>query len=535
MSHASENAALYGSPSAEADSGDAASSSKAQWSLLATISDLGLVCIDVTGGLVELDTIAARHHRVDPMRPRRLAIDAWLALFSEADQLCIHMLVRSELRSDRTDCVIARLRWSAEGEPPTLELSLRADPASGDVLVVCRDVTTAHGLEEMRRHRIAGERASRAKSEFMSQVSHELRTPLNSILGFAQLMAMDAEQPLPARQRERLEKLQHSSSRLLSLVDQLLQIGKIEQGKLSLRPRSVNLHSLVRRCVDALAPTAGQSCIRVDVAVDSAQGATAHADPDAVEQVLVNLLSNGIKYNRQGGKLTIRCDVGDDVQVTVDDTGHGLSPSQIAHLFEPFNRLDAARTGIPGAGLGLVICRKLVEAMHGALQVWSEVGVGSRFRVTLPRARSVPAEACETLPIDIPSQWATGDLFRVLYVEDDEVNVVLMDQVFATQPDWTLSIATTGAAGLMEAIRQSPDFILLDLGLPDMTGWEVRKRLKLDRRTRDIPVIAVSADAMPANRRRARVSGFEDYWTKPLDLPATIEKLKALCNLVRER
>lgn len=529
------NAAPSGPGALEAPCSQQPSNSKSHWHLLASISDLGSLRINLADGIVHLDAVAARHHCLTPSDGFALALDSWLANFSEADQLRIRSLVQSDLQPNSTECAIVRLRWSTEGEPPTLELSFRLSRESGSVLAVCRDVTTALGMEEVRRHRIAGERASRAKSEFMSQVSHELRTPLNSILGFAQLMTMDVEQPLSGKQRERLQMLQHSSLRLLALVDQLLQIGKIEQGKLNLRLRSVNVHSLLRRCVDALAPMAAERSIAVEIVPNGSKAAAVRADPDALEQVLINLLSNGIKYNRKGGRLKIGYEVADEGRVTVEDTGNGLTASQIARLFEPFNRLDAARTNIQGAGLGLVISRKLVEEMHGTLQVWSEIGVGSRFRVTLPRARSVRTEDFETLPLDMPSQWSTGEQFRVLYIEDDEVNVVLMDQLFATQPDWVLIVAMTGSAGITEAVRQLPDFILLDLGLPDMTGWEVQKRLKQDRRTRDIPVIAVSADAMAANQRRGRVLGFSDYWTKPLDLSVTIDKLKALCAVVRRR
>ncbi len=535
MSQAMDDTIRGMTPPAQAPAPDLPLDPKSHWSLLASISDLGWIRINLAEATATLDARAARHHRLPQPAGAVLTTDAWSSRFAEADQLRVRALVQAELKAGRTVCAIVRLRWSTAGEPPTLELSFRYEPETGVVVGVCRDVTTAHGLEEVRRHRIAGERTSRAKSEFMSQVSHELRTPLNSILGFAQLMAMEVEQPLSSKQRERLQMLQHSGLRLLGLVDQLLQIGKIEQGKLNLRPRSVRILPLVRRCVDALAPMAQEHgvCVHVDVGVVHA--VSVRADPDALEQVIINLLSNGIKYNRRGGRLTIRYEASDDGHLIVDDTGRGLTVSQIARLFEPFNRLDAAHSGIQGAGLGLVISRRLVEEMRGSLTVWSEVGVGSRFRVTLPRARNVRGGDCETLPLDTPSQWSTGDQFRVLYIEDDDVNVVLVDQLFATQPEWQLSVAMSGVAGVAEAIRLQPDFILLDLGLPDITGWEVHKRLKLDHRTRDIPVVALSADAMPANQRRGRASGFTDYWTKPLDLPATIDKLKALCNMVRRR
>jgi CheY-like chemotaxis protein len=415
--------------------------------------------------------------------------------------------------------------------PATLEYSFRVDSDSRQIVGTCRDVTAAQNIEEVRRQRIAAERASLAKSEFMSQVSHELRTPLNAILGFAQLMAMDNDEPLVGKQQERLQILHQSGLRLLSLVDQLLQIGKIEQGKVSLRSRAVNVYSLVRRCIDALAPMAAERDVAIQVDVAGSDTAAVRADSNALEQVLVNLLSNAIKYNRHGGRVTLRYRAEDDGEITVDDTGPGLTASQMARLFEPFNRLDAARGNVQGTGLGLVISRQLVEAMGGTMQAWSEVGKGSRFRVTLPRARSTRAKDVETLPLDMPSQWAGDEQFRVLYIEDDEVNLVLMDQLFAAQADWTLTVAMTGAAGLTEAVRQRPDVILLDLNLPDMAGQEVLQRLRLDRRTRDIPVVAVSADAMPASVRRSRGLGFVDYWTKPLDLRVTASRLKGLASM----
>ena len=511
------------------------SGAAAHWTLLASIANLGVLRIDLVNGLVMLDATAAIHHGLARDAGCIVAIEFWLSLFSEADQRRAHSLVHSSLQADRTERATVRLHWSTEGEPATLELALRLDSNSGHVVGVCRDVTDAQSLEDLRRRRDAAERSSQAKSEFMSQVSHELRTPLNSILGFAQLMEMDVDQPISGKQQERLRVLQRSGSRLLALVDQLLQIGKIEQGKLNLQLRPVCVRALVCRCVDAMAPMAEERDVAIAIDVGDDESAAVRADSNALEQVLINLLSNGIKYNRQGGRLTVKYRNEGVGEITVDDTGHGLTGTQIARLFEPFNRLDAPRSGIQGTGLGLTISRQLVEAMRGTLQVCSEVGVGSRFKVALPRARSTRAKDAETIPLDMPSQWATVDGFRVLYIEDDDVNVVLMDQLFATQPAWSLTVAMTGQAGLVEVVRQQPDLVLLDMTLPDMTGWEVRKCLKSDRRTRGIPVIAVSADAMPENQRRSRSSGFADYWTKPLDLPATIRKLKALCAMVSRR
>jgi CheY-like chemotaxis protein/two-component sensor histidine kinase len=364
----------------------------------------------------------------------------------------------------------------------------------------------------------------------MSQVSHELRTPLNSILGFAQLMAMDTDHPLGEAQQKRLQELHHSGQRLLTLVDQLLQIGRIEQGKAHLKPRPVNVRSLVRRCVDAMIPMAEERDVSLEIDIAGDGSASVRADSQALEQILVNLLSNAIKYNHRGGKVVIRFRALEFGAITVEDYGPGLTSSQVARLFEPFNRLGAQNADIQGTGLGLVISRRLVESMRGVLDVWSEPGVGSRFRVALPRARASRNKDYDTLALGMPSQWTSESIFRVLYIEDDDANIVLLDQAFSMQSGWSLNVAMTGAAGIVEAVRHQPDLILLDLMLPDMTGWEVLKRLRQDRRTQDIPVIAVSADAMTSTFRRSRPTGLLDYWTKPLDLREAIGQLKSLCN-----
>ena len=495
---------------------------------VAALSDLGTLRIDLVRREVLLDAAAATQHGLSSASAQGMALESWLSLFPRADCARMHALVTSALQPDRTDSLRVGVPWSTADASSTLEFSFRVDLDSGHVVGACKDVTAVEKLEEARQLRTAAERASQAKSEFMSQVSHELRTPLNAILGFTQLMAMDLDEPPSSKQHQRLQVLYQSGLRLLALVDQLLQIGKIEQGKLDLHPRAVNVYALARRCVDSLTPMAAEKDVSIEIDIPSADIASVRADEHALEQVLTNLLSNGIKYNRRGGRVSLRYRMLEAGEITVADTGPGLTPTQISRLFEPFNRLGAARSDVPGTGLGLVISRQLVEAMGGRLQVWSEVGVGSRFRIELARARGTRARENPTLPIDMPSQWAHGEMFRVLYIEDDDVNVMLVEQLFATQPDWSLGIATNGASGIAEAVRQRPDLILLDLNLPDMDGRDVLKRLRLDRRTRDIPVVAVSADAMPAHLRRSRSQGFEDYWIKPLNLSETVAKLKSL-------
>jgi signal transduction histidine kinase/ActR/RegA family two-component response regulator len=489
------------------------------------ITGLGTLRICLRRGLVRLDPAAARQLGIETYDEQVLSLAHWLSLFSEGDRLRLRSVVHSHTSPGSVNSLKADLTLSANGTPTTLELTFSADVGTGQLVGACRDVNVAQNLEEAHRQRMTAERENQAKSEFMSQVSHEMRTPLNAILGFAQLMAMDTELPLTGKQQERLRVLHQSGLRLLALVDQLLQIGKIEQGKMPLRIRPVNVFALARRCADALSPMAAERDVAIEINVANQDVASVRADPNALEQVLTNLLSNGIKYNRMGGRVVLGFGSAEAGEITVHDTGPGLTSSQIAHLFEPFNRLNAERSRVQGTGLGLVISRRLVELMDGMLDVRSEPGMGSRFRVTLPLARSTRDKSESALPVEMPAQWHTDEPFNVLYIEDDEVNIVLMEQLFATQPDWRLCCARTGEEGLVEAVQQDPHVILLDLHLPDMAGREVLKRLKCDSRTRDVPVVAVSADA---NVRNSRATGFEDYWVKPLDLAATISKLKRL-------
>ncbi len=241
---------------------------------------------------------------------------------------------------------------------------------------------------------------------------------------------------------------------------------------------------------------------------------------------MVNLVSNAIKYNRPSGQVRLTYSSSEGGAISVEDTGRGLSDSEMGRLFEPFNRLGAQHSKVPGHGLGLAITRKLVEAMDGELRVQSTPGVGSIFSVHLPIASASKFDATETLPLDLPSAWDAQELHKVLYVEDDEVNTLLMEQIFATQPSWSLSTVATGTEALQSAAREGPRLILLDLNLPDMTGFEVFRRLQADPRTKHIPCIAVSADAMPAQVRKTLAEGFDDHWAKPLDLPLVLRKLK---------
>jgi signal transduction histidine kinase/CheY-like chemotaxis protein len=498
------------------------------WEMASVATGLGTLTFDVSRQLLHLDIAAAEQHGVPVPSRDGMTLDEWVALFVEEDRLKVHALISSGVHPDQTESITLRLPGPSGTPVRLLELALRSTADGLRFIGACRDVTQERSLEEMRRKKLAAEKANKSKSEFMSHVSHELRTPLNGILGFAQLMAMDSVSPLPAEQSKRLEVLTYSARRLLTLIDKLLEISKIERGKHTLRPRPINVFAIINACIAQVQPMADARGIAISVELHPDDASAVHADGGALEQVLINLLSNAVKYNRPQGKVRVRYVANEMGTIIVDDTGRGMSDTEVGRLFEPFNRLSATHSKVPGHGLGLVISRQLVESMHGELLVTSKQGVGSRFAVQLPLAADAPADVTTSLPLDLPSQWATGRHYNVLYIEDDEVNTILMEQVFMTQPEWTLITAGTGAEGIAAAVRQRPEVVLLDMNLPDMTGQEVFKRLRADPRTRQIPCVAVSADALPAHVRRTLAAGFDDYWSKPLELTTVISRLKVL-------
>lgn len=490
---------------------------------------LAVAEFDPAAGAVLLDSACCDQFGIE-RRSATLTHSQWLDLFEPSDRLILATAMGTELDDEATEHLLIQARRSAEGPIATLDASLRRLRGSNRLIIVLRDVTSELSQQEMRHQKLAAERANQAKTDFMAQVSHELRTPLNAILGFAQMMATDVNHPLHPAQRERLEVLLNSGGRLLGLIDQLLQIGRIEHRGKALERIPIAVRDAITHCVNELHPMAMERDISVELDIGTTARSAVLADSAALAQVLSNLVSNAIKYNRPGGRVRIRYREQLDGELTVDDTGPGMSDSELGHLFEPFNRLSATTSKVHGTGLGLVITRELVQAMGGRLEVWSEKGRGSRFRVHLPLAAESPASHHPANAEPVPSRWDTGERACVLYIEDDEVNALLMQQIFDTQPDWELIVETTGARGVDVAIHRLPAVILLDMNLPDMRGDEILKALKGHPATKGIPCVAVSADAMPEHVRRALDQGAHDYWTKPLDLRKTIGMLKKLLS-----
>ena len=387
---------------------------------------------------------------------------------------------------------------------------------------IATDITERKRSEQaMSIARREAERANRAKSDFLSRMSHDLRTPLNAVLGFAQLLDMDN---LTADQRESVAQILEAGRHLLDLMNEVLDISRIESGNLSLSPEPVAVAEIVDQVAKLIRPLGSPKKIEVVVAPSAAQERYVQADRQRLNQILLNLMSNAIKYNRQGGRITVSCDDTEDgrVRINVTDTGAGIRPEKLALLFTPFERLGAEQTGVEGTGLGLALSRGLAEAMGGKLGVHSEIDRGSTFWVELSRA----AAAADDLPRDMraPVQRSVESISgTILYIEDNVSNVRLVERLLKQRrPRIRLLHACDGAVGIDMALEHKPDLIFLDLHLPDTPGDEVLRRLWENTRTRDIPVAVLSADATLSQSRRLIAIGAKAYLTKPLDVSKTL-------------
>lgn len=368
----------------------------------------------------------------------------------------------------------------------------------------------------------AAERASRAKSEFLSRMSHELRTPLNAVIGFAQLLRMDKQAPLNEGQARKAELIERSGAHLLAVISDVLDLSRIEAGDMPISVEPVHVETAVQDVLAMVGDAAHLAQVElVPPLIEMVPPVL--ADRVRLRQVLVNLISNAVKYNRKGGTVRVRVwQDGPHVALQVSDTGMGLSPDQQAHLFEPFNRLGAERTSIDGTGIGLVIVQRLISLMGGTLSVSSQVGVGTTFTVVLQASdEDRPSDHAPLVDVHDVSGAA-----KLLYVEDNEVNVTLVRQILALRPEWKLTVANSGAQALQAVSRDRPDLLILDMHLGDMTGFDLVDLLDADPATRGIPKVALSADAMPDRIHAAKERGFLAYITKPLNVAQLLQCLE---------
>ena len=412
------------------------------------------------------------------------------------------------------------------------------------VFAAARDVTERKRLDQVLREqnidlessKSVAEKANLAKSDFLSKMSHELRTPLNAILGFAQLMQSDSPQPT-AGQKASIDQILQAGWYLLELINEILDLAVIESGRLTVSLEPVPLADVMLECQDMVAPQALKRGVTMTFPKYDAP-LIVNADRTRLKQVLINLLSNAVKYNRMGGTVTVDCTVPgtERVRITVTDTGAGLAPDKLAHLFQPFNRLGQEAGGEEGTGIGLVVSKRLVELMDGVIGVESTVGMGSVFWIELLSTAAVesdggPAEPSERRQPALPNG---ARLRTLLCVEDDPANLKLVAQLIARRPELRLLTAGDANLGIEIARTSLPDVILMDINLPGISGVEALKVLREDPATAHIPVVALSANAMPRDIEMGLGLGFFRYLTKPIKAEHFMDTLNAALDVAEE-
>jgi len=385
---------------------------------------------------------------------------------------------------------------------------------------------TSRMLESREAQRLAAQReaqrANEAKTGFLSRMSHELRTPLTAVLGFAELLDMD---DLTDEQRDSVRHITVAGRHLLMLINEVLDISRIESGDLAVSVEPVELGEVMASALALMRPMAEERGIRLPEACG--QGVFVRADRQRTTQVLLNLLSNAVKYNRPSGDIHVTCEVVDGtVRISVTDTGMGISPELLPRVFAAFDRLGAEQTGVEGTGVGLLLSKGLVEAMEGRLTLESVAGVGSTFTVELPQARQPAQPAVSPQPAPVAGTQEVR-VVKVLYVEDNAANLDLVARFLQQMSGVELITTMQGSLAFDLARLHKPNLILLDLHLPDLDGETVLRRLRADPETAGVRIAMLTADATPGQERRLLALGADDYLTKPLDFGRLAEVIRS--------
>ncbi|MFZ5974727.1 MAG: ATP-binding protein [Bacillota bacterium] len=426
------------------------------------------------------------------------------------------------------------------GEPETIEYRCETikgirwfqarmglvDNGSDTVVVSARDITERKEMEQsLIIAKDEAEKASQAKSQFLSSMSHELRTPLNAVLGFAQILEMDSAAPLDESQKESVGEIKKAGNHLLELINEVLDLSKIESGEMKISIEPVRIDLIMEETLALVKPIAEKYGITVETHPCTDDNYVL-ADNLRIKQVLINLLSNAVKYNKENGRVFYACEkAGGNIRFYVEDTGKGIPKEEIEAIFEPFHRLDATRSVEEGTGIGLTLVKQLMQLMGGRIGVESEEGRGSRFWIELPFAGQVPVHiGGEHKKRVKPDQDGAGRK-KVLYIEDNRANLMLVERILEHVDGISVIPAASGEVGIELARAHCPDLILLDINLPVIDGFKVLERLRLYEETKGIPVIAISASAMEKDIRRGMAKGFADYITKPINVPDFIDKI----------
>lgn len=409
------------------------------------------------------------------------------------------------------------VRWVHEEAIADIDSEGNPTSLSGTV----QDITERKIIENnLREAKDEAERLSEAKSDFLSHMSHELRTPMNAILGFAQLLNM---QQLTEKQHTSVDEIETAGQHLLALISDLLDLGRIEAGRTLVVLENVNLKEIIDEAVKITESLMHENNLSLTINCDTNYKVI--ADTIRLRQVFVNLLSNATKYNRKGKTININCSNQDDViKIEVTDEGVGIASKMLNKLFVPFERLGAELTGVDGMGIGLTLSKKLIEHMNGKIGVDSTLGQGSTFWVEIPMTKQRHIHADNI----IDALNDKKNICSILYIEDNISNLSVVEQMLQYFDQLKLMSAHNGNYGIELAKEYKPDLILLDINLPDINGYQVLNVLRSNKITREIPVVALSADGLPINVQRGLEAGFDEYLVKPLELDVLIETLNRL-------
>jgi PAS domain S-box-containing protein len=478
---------------------------------------IGVVYTDLSGRVIQANPRFCELIGCDESELANLPPRVWVLPDDVAEEEALTArLVAGEIPLYRRQGTYVRRDRSSVAVRCTVSLLRDQKGRPWRIVGVVEDITERLKLEDAERAREAAEAANQAKSEFLSRMSHELRTPLNAMLGFAQLLEVDVAHPLAPAQRPWVGQIQSAGWHLLEMINDVLDLSRIESGTVRLAIERLDLGDLIPASVALVAPAAAVRGVRVDQALES-DALAVLGDATRIKQILTNLLSNAVKYNVEGGRIRVQTwkVVEESVEIAVSDTGLGMTEDQIDSLFQPFNRLGRERGSQEGTGIGLVIARRLVELMGGSIGVSSIPGEGSTFRIRLPAA---PDGSTHPGDLDALDTGSAADYHRRLvhYIEDNETNVEVMRGILALRPQVDLSVSVTGVAGLAAVRRLRPDLVLLDMHLPDIEGLDLLRELKADPDVHDVPVVVVSADALGHQIDAALVAGAESYLTKPV-------------------